>query len=123
MSEAGNAVSTKQGGCKIRHGAKTLFSGTGIIFSGFHASSRPGANERATQAVHEVRSGMSEAGNAVSTKQGSCKIRHGAKTIFSGFHASSRPGANERATQTVHEVRQEVSEAGNAVSTKQGSRK
>ena len=64
--KAGNAVSTKQGGCKIRHDAKT-------IFSGFHARPRPGANERTTQAVHEVRSGMSEAGNAVSTKQGSRK--------------------------------------------------
>ncbi len=66
---------------------------------------------------------LPDTGNAVSTKQRSCKIRNDAKTLFSGFHARPRQGANERATQAVHEVRSGVSEAGNAVSTKQGSRK
>jgi hypothetical protein len=83
-----------------------------------------------SQKTQPLLPGTHEAGNAVSTKQGSCDARHDAKTLFSealsafsGFHARPRPGANERTTQTVHEVRQEVSEAGNAVSTKQGSRK
>jgi len=73
LPDTGNAVSTKQGSHEIRHDAKTTFNGAGIIFSGFHAMPRQGANKRATQAVHQVRSGVSEAGNAVSTKQGSRK--------------------------------------------------
>jgi hypothetical protein len=71
--KAGNAVSTKQGRRDVRHDAKTTFSEALSAFSGLHARPRPGANERTTQTVHQVRQEVSEAGNAVSTKQGSRK--------------------------------------------------